>query len=180
MINKAALQVFRLLDNLLSWARLQQDQIPYNPTTLALKEITNEVIAILDESANRKKISVTNLISDDLIVNADGEMLKTIVRNLLSNAIKFTSSNGKIELSAVEDNVKVEVSVKDNGRGMSKENLNKLFRLDASHSTRGTQEEEGTGLGLILCKEFVEKHGGTISAESELEKGSIFKFTLPK
>jgi two-component system, sensor histidine kinase and response regulator len=180
MINRAALQVFRLLDNLLSWARLQQDQIPYNPTTLALKEIANEVISILEESANRKKISVKSIIPDSIMVNADAEMLKTIVRNLLSNAIKFTPSNGKIELSAYEDIVKVEICVKDNGRGMNKENLGKLFKLDTSYSTRGTQEEEGTGLGLILCKEFVEKHGGTISAESELDKGSTFRFTLPK
>jgi two-component system, sensor histidine kinase and response regulator len=179
MINRAAVQVFRLLDNLLSWARLQRDQIPYNPTTLLLKEVTNEVINLLKDNAVRKKISVRNLIPDELMVNADGDMLKTIVRNLISNAIKFTPSNGKITLNAIENNGKVEVSVKDNGKGMSKESLNKLFKLDTSYSTRGTEDEVGTGLGLILCKEFIEKHNGEISVESELDRGTTFKFTLP-
>jgi PAS domain S-box-containing protein len=179
LINRAAVQVFRLLENLLSWARIQQDQMPYNPTTLSLKEITDEVIELMNDSAVRKKISITNRISDELMVNADSDMLKTIFRNLLSNAIKFTPSNGKVVLNAVENDDKVEISIKDNGRGMSNENLGKLFKLDASHSTHGTENEEGTGLGLILCKEFVEKHGGTITAESELGKGSTFKFTLP-
>lgn len=180
MINRASLQVFRLLDNLLSWARIQQDQMPYNPTTWVLKEVVAEVIALLLENANSKKITITNLIPDELTVTADGDMLKTIIRNLLSNAIKFTSANGKVEFNATEDGVMVEVSVKDNGRGMNKENQSKLFKIDASYSTRGTDQEEGTGLGLILCKEFVEKHGGNISVESELDRGSVFKFTLPK
>lgn len=180
MINRAALQVFRLLENLLSWARIQQDQVSFNPTTLVLKEITNEVISLLNENVKRKKITVTNFIPDEMIIKADSDMLNTIIRNLLSNAIKFTSSNGKIELHAVEGKTHVEVSVKDSGRGISKDNLSKLFRLDTGYSTHGTEDEEGTGLGLILCKEFIEKHGGTISAESELNKGSTFRFTIPK
>ena len=180
MINRAALQVFRLLDNLLSWARIQQDQMPYNPTTWPLKEVASEVISLLNENASNKKITVTNFIPDDIMVTADGDMLNTIFRNLLSNAIKFTSANGKIELKASEDQNRVEISVKDNGRGMNKENQEKLFKIDANYSTRGTDEEDGTGLGLILCKEFVDKHGGNISVESQLDRGSIFKFTLPK
>jgi PAS domain S-box-containing protein len=180
MINRAALQVFRLLDNLLSWARIQQDQMAYNPTTWVLKEVASEVIDLLTENANRKKITVTNLIPDELMVKADGDMLKTIFRNLLSNAIKFTPASGKVELKAAEDKSKIEVSVKDNGKGMNKENQAKLFKIDSNYSTRGTEEEDGTGLGLILCKEFVEKHGGNISVESELDRGSVFKFTLPK
>ncbi len=180
MINKAALQVFRLLENLLSWARIQQNQVSLNPTTLMLKEITNDAISLLKENANKKRITIANNIPDELNIKADSEMLNTIIRNLLSNAIKFTPSNGKIELNAVEEKNHVEISVKDNGKGISKENLSKLFKLDSSYSTPGTEKEEGTGLGLILCKEFVEKHGGTISVESELNKGSIFSFTIPK
>jgi len=180
MINRAALQVYRLLDNLLSWARIQRDQMPYNPTTCALKEIAAEVIELLNENANRKKITVNNLIPDEIRVPADGDMLNTIFRNLISNAIKFTPASGKVELKATEDDKQVEVSVKDNGKGMNKENQAMLFKIDANYSTRGTDEEEGTGLGLILCKEFVEKHGGKISVESELDRGSVFKFSLPK
>ncbi len=179
MINRAAVQVFRLLDNLLNWARIQQDQIPFNPTTLILKEITDEMIELMRESAARKQIVINNLIADELTVKADSDMLKSIFRNLLSNAIKFTSSNGKVELDAVKDGDKVKIAVNDNGRGMSKENLDKLFKLDIGYSTRGTENEEGTGLGLILCKEFIEKHGGTFSVESELDIGSRFSFTLP-
>lgn len=180
MINRAALQVFRLLDNLLSWARVQRDQIPYNPTTVALKEVADEVIALMNEYAGKKKIAITNSIPDELMVTADGDMLNAIFRNLISNAIKFTPASGKVELKAVEDNKQVEISVKDNGRGMNKENQAKLFKIDANYSTRGTDEEEGTGLGLILCKEFVDKHSGKIWVESELDRGSVFKFTLPK
>jgi len=180
MINRAAIQVFRLLDNLLSWARIQRGQMPFNPSTIILKEVTNEVIALFTENAKSKKITLMHHVPDELMITADGDMLKTIVRNLVSNAIKFTTANGKIELNAFEDSTNVEVSVKDSGRGISRENKDKLFKIDSNFTTRGTKDEEGTGLGLILCKEFVEKHGGKIWVESELDKGSVFKFVLPK
>jgi signal transduction histidine kinase len=106
-------------------------------------------------------------------------MLKTILRNLISNAIKFTRRNGKVEVKALINNNNVEIAVSDNGIGMTNETMSKLFRIDASISTRGTENEKGTGLGLFLCKEFVEKHGGKIWVESETGKGSIFKFVLP-
>jgi two-component system sensor histidine kinase/response regulator len=107
-------------------------------------------------------------------------MLQSTIRNLVSNAIKFTSANGKIEIFAIEDNAQVEVSIKDSGKGIKREILEKLFQLGIKYSTHGTEDEGGTGLGLILCKEFIEKHGGKIWVESEPDKGSIFKFTLPK
>jgi two-component system, sensor histidine kinase and response regulator len=179
MINRSALQVFRLLDNLLSWARIQQDQMPFNPTTWALKEVVFDAVSALISNARNKKITLTNLVSDQVMVTADGDMLKTVLRNLLSNAVKFTPAGGKVEVSATEVGSQVEISVADNGRGMNKESLSRLFKIDAGYSTRGTAEEEGTGLGLILCKEFIEKHGGQISVQSELDKGSIFTFTLP-
>ncbi len=180
MINRAATQVFRLLENLLSWARVQQGQIPFNPTTLTLKEVANEAVEILMESAHRKKIRIVDNIPDKLLVRADADMLKTILRNLVSNAIKFTAANGKVVLSADEKDDCFEVSIKDTGKGMTKENADKLFKIDTNYITRGTEEEEGTGLGLILCKEFVEKHQGMIWVESELDRGSTFKFTLSK
>jgi PAS domain S-box-containing protein len=178
-INRASQQVFHLLENLLSWARLQQGQMLFNPTNTDLKQAVNEIIELLTENANKKKIRVVNHIPDRIMVSADGNMLKATVRNLLSNALKFTSENGKVELSAAEDNTQVKVSVRDNGKGMKSEDLGKLFNIGLKYTTRGTEEEEGTGLGLILCKEFVEKHGGEIWAESEPEKGSTFYFTLP-
>jgi signal transduction histidine kinase len=180
MINRAASRTFRLLDNLLCWARVHQDQMPYHLTAVALKEAANEVIELLIVNANSKKIRIINHIPENLMVTADSDMLKTIIRNLVSNGIKFTAASGKVELDAVEDNSHVEVTVKDNGKGMSRENLDKLFKIDINYSTRGTNEEEGTGLGLILCKEFVEKHGGKIWVESRLDRGSVFKFTLAK
>jgi len=114
-----------------------------------------------------------------LTIPADRNMLKTILRNLISNAIKYTNKYGKVEVKAIVDDRNVEISVCDNGIGMSGETMAKLFRLDANLSTRGTENEKGTGLGLFLCKEFVEKHGGKMSVESESGKGSIFRFTIP-
>lgn len=180
MINRAATQVFRLLENLLSWARIQQGQIPFNPTTLSLKEVVDEATEALMENAHRKKIKIVDNIPEKLLVNADADMLKTILRNLVSNAVKFTAANGEIVLAADEKIDHVEISVKDNGKGMNKGNAEKLFKIDTNYITRGTEEEEGTGLGLILCREFVEKHHGNIWVESELDRGSTFKFTLPK
>jgi signal transduction histidine kinase len=114
-----------------------------------------------------------------MTIMADKNMIKTILRNLISNAIKFTHKNGRVEVMAAVDTKEVEISVQDNGIGMSKETMAKLFRLDGNLSTRGTENEKGTGLGLFLCKEFVEKHGGKIWVESEQGKGSIFKIVLP-
>ena len=107
-------------------------------------------------------------------------MLKTILRNLISNAIKFTHRNGKVEVLTSSRENEVEIAVSDNGIGMTKDILSNLFRIDADHSTRGTENEEGTGLGLFLCKEFVEKHGGRIWVESDPGKGSVFRFVLPE
>ena len=180
MINRSALQVYHLLEGLLSWARIQQGQMPYIPIPLELKGVVHETIELLMDDATGKKISILNQIPDALMVKADSDMLKAVVRNLISNCIKFTSAYGVVEINAIEDNGQVEVSVKDSGKGMKKEDLDKLFKLDVIYSTKGTKEEAGTGMGLILCKEFVEKHGGKIWAESELSKGSTFKFTLPK
>jgi PAS domain S-box-containing protein len=179
MINRAALQAFRLLDNLLNWARVQQGHLSCNPAIWSLKEVANDVIACLKESAGNKKITLTNNIPDKLMVTADGDMLQTIMRNLVSNAIKFTYANGKIELDAFEENAQVEILVKDNGKGINPGKLSRLFDVDPNISTRGTAGEDGTGLGLMLIKEFVEKHSGNIWAESEVGKGSRFHFTLP-
>lgn len=179
MINRSALHAFRLLDNLLNWSMVQLGQVPYHPVISSLKEVTEEVNSFMTGIANEKKIKLIDHISNELSVNVDAEMIKTIIRNLVSNAIKFTQANGEVELNATVHDTYVEVSVRDNGIGMTKENLVKLFNSDSQFSTRGTDDEDGTGLGLLLCKEYVERHGGKIRAESEEGRGSAFYFTLP-
>jgi signal transduction histidine kinase len=129
--------------------------------------------------ATGKNIELKSSVTDNLTIIADKNMIKTILRNLISNAIKFTHKNGKVEVKAIIVNKQVEISVSDSGIGMTKETMAKLFRIDANLSTCGTENEKGTGLGLFLCKEFIEKHGGKICVESESGKGSIFKFFLP-
>ena len=129
--------------------------------------------------ASGKNIILSSSFSENLTFLADKNMIITILRNLISNAIKFTNNNGKVEIRTRKKKKQIEFSVSDNGIGITKENLDKLFRIDVSLSTRGTQNEKGSGLGLFLCKDFVEKHNGKICVESEQGKGSIFKFTLP-
>ncbi len=143
-----------------------------------LNRTVNEVIELMLEKAKSKKITVTNKIADNLIVSADEDMLKTIFRNLVSNALKFTSTNGTLEISADSHQNETEISVKDSGIGIKKDDIGKIFKIDSNYSQRGTENEKGTGLGLLLCKEFVEKHGGKIWVESEEGIGSDFRFIL--
>ena len=179
MINVSAVQTFRLLENLLEWAKSQSGNIHYNPVQISLNEIVDDEFIILKDMAKGKSIELMNSLSGNLIIFADKNMIKTILRNLISNAIKFTHRNGQVEVKASVENNKVTVAVSDNGIGMTKDIMEKLFRIDANLSTRGTENEKGTGLGLFLCKEFVEKHGGKIWVESRTDIGSIFNFVLP-
>ncbi|MBA4408585.1 MAG: two-component regulator propeller domain-containing protein [Bacteroidota bacterium] len=179
MINTSAVQTLSLLENLLEWANSQTGKILFKPIPINLSGLLNEEFGILNDMAKGKNIELKNSITEDLTILADKNMLKTILRNLTSNAIKFTYKNGKVEVKAFIDNNHVEISVSDSGIGMTKETMAKLFRIDANLSTSGTENEKGTGLGLILCKEFVEKHQGKIWVETEVGKGSQFKFTLP-
>ena len=178
-INDSAVQTLRLLENLLEWANSQTGKIGFNPTIINLSTLFNEEFGVLNEMATGKNIKINSSFPENLTIIADKNMIKTILRNLISNAIKFTQNDGNVEVMAKIDQENVEFSVSDTGIGMTEENLAKLFRIDSNLSTRGTQNEKGTGLGLFLCKEFVEKHGGNIWAESEQGKGSIFKFILP-
>jgi len=178
IIHSTAGNTYQLLENLLDWARIQQSRITFNPEPILLKKLINDVKELNAEKANRKEVSVINNINEQMIVLADQEMLKTVLRNLISNALKFTTANGKIEITAKSGSGEIEISVKDTGTGISKEDIEKLFKVDSNFTRRGTENEKGTGLGLILCKEFIEKHGGTIRVESEEGKGSTFTFTL--
>ena len=170
--------VYLLLENLLEWSRSQKGSIQFNPSEMNLKLVSHEVIKILKSIAEKKSIRIENAIPAIITIRADANMLQAILRNLISNAIKFTRENGKIILNAEVNDCICKFSVSDNGVGMSKETINKLFRIDSTISSKGTNKESGTGLGLILCKEFVEKHGGKIWVESEEGKGTTFYFTL--
>lgn len=178
IINSTSTNTYRLLENLLDWARLQQSRMPFNPKPILLNKLVNEAIELMIEKANSKMIAIINYISNNLIVIADEEMLKTVFRNLISNALKFTSANGKVEVKANLFGNEVEVSVQDTGTGIEQADMAKIFRIDSNFTKRGTQNEKGTGLGLMLCKEFIEKHEGKIWVESEIGKGSTFVFTL--
>lgn len=179
LIQKSANQAFNLLGDLLNWAIAKSSKQIFNPRQLNFHETCEEVINIIHELSEAKKIEIRNLVNKEIMVNADADMLKTILRNLILNAVKFTNSNGKIEINAIHTNNEILITTKDSGVGISKLQLQKLFSIDEVNSTKGTKGEKGSGLGLLLCKEFVEKHGGKIWAESELGKGSEFKFTLP-
>ena len=171
---------FKLVDNLLDWAKIQTGRQPFNPVRINLSEKVNEVNTILNANAINKNIKVTNNVESDVFVFADSYMLQSTLQNLISNAIKFTNTNGTISISSIERDNYFEITVADNGVGISDEEKGKIFRIDTQHSTLGTDHEKGTGLGLIICKEMLEKNGGKIWIESEPGVGSKFIFTLPK
>ena len=178
-IVQAANQALSLLENLLDWARTQQGKLLFMPKRLLLHDLITETMAFIGDAAITKNIAVQNKVDHNLIARADEDMLKTIMRNLLSNAVKFTGNNGKVEVSAQRHDGDILVTVSDNGVGISKKKIEKLFDLSSQFTTQGTSNETGTGLGLILCKEFVEKHGGKIWVESEEGRGTSFTFSLP-
>ena len=179
IIYNSANNTLTLLDNLLVWAVSQNKEKNFRPIKINLYELLREEIENLKTLASQKQITLRHSVKPDLNVTADIQMVKTILRNLINNAIKYTNVNGEIIIDANEVNQYIEIAIKDNGIGISAEDQRKLFKIDAFHSTPGTHDERGTGLGLLLCKEFVELHGGNIRIESEAGKGSIFAFTLP-
>jgi signal transduction histidine kinase len=178
-INIAAQNSYNLLSDILMWTRAQSGKIPFNPQKLNFATTCKDMLDTLNPTANAKKITINYLATDQIFVFADIDMLKTVLRNLVSNAIKFTGNGGAINISTKENSENATISVSDNGIGIKAENIIKLFDISQVISTSGTANETGTGLGLLLCKEFVEKHGGKIWVESETGKGSDFKFTLP-
>jgi PAS domain S-box-containing protein len=176
----SASNIYTLLENLLEWSRLRRDVMDFIPEKLNLKEKTEACIDVLSESALKKRIELTFSIPDELEVFVDNHMFDTVIRNLLSNAIKFTTAGGKVNVTAKCNNDhSVEVKITDSGIGMTPELKNKLFHLNEKTSRPGTEGEMSTGIGLLLCKEFIEKHGGKIWVESEVGKGSTFGFTIP-
>lgn len=186
-IYRSAKTAFNLLDNLLTWSRLQQGRIQYDPSSVSLNELVENTIALLNDKAHSKHIELGHTIESGLAVYVDEYMVDTVIRNLTSNALKFTPAGGRVTLSVhrnghnSEDPERewVEVMVTDTGVGISEEDINKLFRSDVHHTTTGTAKETGTGLGLVLCQEMVAKNGGRIWVESEENKGTTVIFTVP-
>lgn len=180
MLNEAIKDAFDLLENLLQWSRTQTGRIENLPINQNLHDIVNENINITKSLSISKKIKIENKISEKTEVYADINLLKTILRNLISNAIKYTKTGGSIKIKSEDKGNMTEISVIDNGIGMSEKIQEKIFTIDPSCMILGTDNERGTGLGLIICKEFVEKMGGKIWAKSEEGKGSQFVFSLPQ
>jgi PAS domain S-box-containing protein len=180
MLNTSANNVYRLLENLLTWARIQRGAIEFNPVVHNLSSTAMQSINILSETAKQKEIDIIESIPKHLEAFADSSMLDTIFRNLITNSIKFTKRGGKITVSAKENDIEIIIQVQDTGIGMNEKILEGLFKMDQKIARPGTERETSTGLGLLLCKEFVELHKGKIWATSEVDKGSSFYFTLTK
>lgn len=178
-INKSARTTNKLLEDLLMWARTQQGKIPFNPQNLIFADICMNILEILNPNAKAKNITINYSSADPINVFADIDMLKTVLRNLVSNAIKFSNNGGVINIKAEENSDNITISVSDHGIGIAHDALKKLFDISEVLTTKGTAGETGSGLGLMLCKEFVEKHNGKIWVESEEGIGSTFIFTLP-
>jgi signal transduction histidine kinase len=179
LIHTVSEQSYALLNNLLDWSLAQTDGIKYNPEIVDLNELSNEIIAYSKHIAQDKKIAFCQEIEKNIELLADRNMLQTILRNLLSNAIKYTPQDGVITIYASIDNKEALISIKDTGIGIAADTLTNLFKIEETISTLGLNKEKGTGLGLVLCKDLVEKHQGKIWAESELGQGSTFSFTIP-
>jgi signal transduction histidine kinase len=179
MAADSAHTTLHLLDDLLDWTISQNREKNFHPVKLNLKKLTEGEIAGTLFMAQQKQLSINHSIAPDINVSADLQMVRTILRNLINNAIKYTNPEGIISIGASEGKRFVKITVKDNGIGISKEIQKRLFNMESLHSTSGTNNEHGSGFGLILCKEFVEIHGGSISIESEPGIGSRLMFTLP-
>ncbi|MBF0099549.1 MAG: cyclic nucleotide-binding domain-containing protein [Desulfobacterales bacterium] len=179
-LNKWLTQLYKLMENLLQWSRLQTGKIQYNPDIINLNRLVDQNITLCYENAKKKEITLRSDIYTNTFILGDRFMLNTIFRNLISNAIKFTNNGGQIIISSQDKEDCTWISVVDTGIGIRKEDISKLFRIDVPYTSIGTSNEEGTGLGLILCKEFIEKQGGKIWIESEFGKGSSFIFSLQK
>ncbi len=181
-LKNSSSNVYKLLENLLEWSRLQRGVIKFEPESVDLAYLIEQNIALLKEAANLKNIKLSNLIDKKCYIEADPTMLNTIMRNLLSNAIKFTPHNGEVKIGAYpsEDGNYAVIYVQDTGIGIEKENIDKIFSIEHKVNRPGTEGEPSSGLGLLLCKEFIEKHQGKIRVESEVGKGTTFYFTMKK
>ena len=178
-IRDSSLNANQLLENLLQWSRSQSGTMQVTPEVIDLNKITLENIGLLRHTSQFKKVTLHSEIPSNTLAYADSKMISTVIRNLISNGIKFTNNGGEVKVSSEKEKDFVKISISDTGIGIHKEYIDKLFRLDDSYKRPGTGGEAGTGLGLIICKEFIEKNGGKIWVESEPDRGSRFIFTIP-
>jgi signal transduction histidine kinase len=172
-------QVNRLLDNLLEWIKTQRDTVEFSPREINFRDLVIDSLSILKNNYEEKKLRVENHITTDIWMKADYQMLETTFRNLVNNSIKFTPNGGLVVIKAELENGNIFVSVTDSGVGIAKDDMEKLFKIDSNFKTRGTNNERGTGLGLVICKEFIDYHGGQIWVESKEGVGSVFQFSIP-
>lgn len=179
IIQNSSRRAMELIMNLMEWSRSQTGRLEFNPENLDLAILIKTISQLLNDSAQQKSIALYTEMPEKIMVFVDKAMMGTVLRNLISNAIKFTNTGGEIVISVNQSPEKVIVTVADNGVGIRPDAMDKLFVIEKSYSTIGTNNEKGTGLGLILCKEFIEKHGGSIWVESEIRKGSKFHFSIP-
>lgn len=179
IIESASNHAYKLLENLLIWARNQTEKSQFSPEILNLSQLVHEALKTIESTAVHKKISFSTSINKNLQVFADQNMLDSIIRNLVTNAIKFSFKEGKVRIKAILTENGVCISVSDKGIGISSERLASIFEIDKHTNTNGTENELGSGLGLILCKDFVTRHNGEIWIESTLNKGTKVSFTLP-
>ncbi|MCK4698989.1 MAG: PAS domain-containing protein, partial [Bacteroidales bacterium] len=179
-INKSVTLLYNLLENLLQWSMSQTGRLKYSPEKNDLYLLVFHNISLLKMNAEKRNIKIINNLKDGLSVFVDMDMINTVIRNLISNAIKFNVDGGTIEINALQKNNMIEIEIKDTGIGLTDEDIEKLFRIDIKNTSIGSgNKEKGTGIGLIICKEFVEKNGGQIRVSSEIGKGSNFCFTVP-
>lgn len=180
LLHENSTKLYSFLENLLTWSRVQRGETTYEPKIINLHKLCTEIVQIFLLKAGEKNITLENCVDNNAKVLADENMVNTILRNLVLNALNFTKSSGSVKIYSKVKDDNIVVSVEDDGVGISKDNQKKLFQIDQKYIGRNTEGEKGTGLGLILCKEFIEKHGKEIWIESEVGKGSKFKFTLAK
>ena len=179
IINDASQNTYNLLGNILTWVKANSGKIPFEPQKLDFNSLCQDIIESTELIAKKKNIKVSFLPMEQIIIFADKNMLETILRNLISNSIKFTEENGQVDILAEKNKTTYTISVSDNGIGMSKDAIKKVFDISKTYTTKGTAQEDGTGFGLLLCQDFAKINGGEIQIESELGKGSDMKFTLP-
>lgn len=178
-LNESSQSTYKLLDNLLEWARLENGSMPYRPKALQLDQLIEDTVYSLQFMAAQKNISLTTRLQSDIWIEADMHMLQSLVHNLVANALKFTPNGGTIQIFDEVKDDQITISVQDNGIGMNDAQLQKLFNVAYSQSTNGTNGETGTGLGLLLCQQFVQQHKGALNVSSQLGQGSTFSFNFP-
>jgi PAS domain S-box-containing protein len=180
-MHEAVLHLFNMLENLLEWSRIQRGMISFNPVKINLLDSINRCIALLSQQIKQKEQSIVHNVPSDIFIYCDLNILNSVLKNIIENAVKFSYPKGMINITARDaDSGNVEIIISDEGIGMDDKTVNEIFKIDSKSTKNGTANEKGTGLGLIICKELIEKSNGTIRVESKISIGSKFMVTLPK